>query len=132
MSYSSDLLRARAMGVITAQFHDSNLTSETISHQLGVSRRTLDRAFAGYSSVSRFLLEVRLLAAAHLLSQPCRISIREVAFSSGFNDLVTFRTHFVTAFGQPPSTYLRSVALGAKWLARSPEQVGFDAWPSVV
>ena len=37
--------------------------------------------------------------------QPNGISVQEVAEMVGYNDIPTFRKHFVDAFGTTPSTY---------------------------
>lgn len=58
-------------------------------------------------TIIELIREVRMRKAAVLLKQKV-YAVQEVTEMVGYNDIPTFRKHFVDAFGTTPSTYANS------------------------
>lgn len=97
--------RSEAVRLICEHHRDPDVSAAVLADIVGVSRRQLDRVFAGSASVSSILLEMRLLAAAEQLIAAPRQPMWDVAVAAGFRDVNTFRVHFITAFGETPSVF---------------------------
>jgi len=83
-----------------------DLTLDEIARRHRISPRCLQRLFEREgSSISAYVLEQRLCAAAKLLAAPLlsERKISDIAFSSGFNDLSYFNRSFRRRFGVTPS-----------------------------
>jgi AraC-like DNA-binding protein len=101
---------AAACHVITATCGNPHVTAATIARTVGVSSRTLARAFAGHhESVMRRVYAARLQRAADLLASPeaCHRTITDIAFACGFNDASHFGRMFMAATQMTPSQWRR-------------------------
>lgn len=81
---------------------------EALAAAEGMSLRTFQRLFQIHGTTpTRWILEERLKGVAEDLRKPAltRLSITELAFSWGFNDLSHFNRAFRTRFGVTPSVY---------------------------
>lgn len=87
-----------------------NETMETIARQAGMSLRTFNRRFKNATSQTplQYLQQIRMKAAGELL-QNTNISIAEVAYRSGYQDLAHFTSLFKKHFGTTPSQYRTTV-----------------------
>jgi AraC-like DNA-binding protein len=83
-----------------------SITVSQIANHLGISRSHLFRIFKENmgQSVQEYLLSFRLERAEVLMEQT-DMSIKEIMYSCGFNDLPNFSRQFRKAFGKPPGTY---------------------------
>ena len=100
-----------ACRVIAAKFGEPLLTPTTIARAVGVSSRTLARAFAVRGeTVMQRVFDERIARAARLLASPqhARRSITDVAFACGFNDLSHFGRVFARKVGTTPSQWRRA------------------------
>ena len=99
-------LHRRATQRIAARAGDCALDLDALAGDLGVSRRTLQRAFTRQGeSVTGVLLAARLDLARSRLGAVCekdRGGIATIAFDCGFNDLSHFYRAFRMRFGISP------------------------------
>ncbi|MBD9527312.1 helix-turn-helix domain-containing protein [Paracoccus sp. PAR01] len=99
-------LHRRAIERIATRAGDGGLDLDTLAGDLGVSRRTLQRAFTRQGeSVTGALLAARLDLARSRLGGACksdRGDIAAIAFDCGFNDLSHFYRAFRMRFGMSP------------------------------
>lgn len=89
-----------------ASHYASGVTVREIAEHLGVCRSQLYRIFMQTTSMSpqKYLTEFRIRQACNLLAkQSC--TIKEVAYSVGFDDPLYFSTVFKASIGQTPSQY---------------------------
>ena len=85
---------------------DPSLTVASTATALGLSRRSLDRAFAeAGQSASRTLWALRLERCRRDLVVDPRAGISQIAFRWGFSDAAHFSRAFRAAFGESPSAY---------------------------
>lgn len=81
----------------------ATITAPELAARLLVSRRYLDRVFAAKGvTVSSYLWEQRLLAAAEALRQDQLAPITRIAFAAGFQDSAHFSRRFKQRFGLTP------------------------------
>lgn len=86
------------------------LTAQCVADELGVSVRTLHRAFAAQAtSFALDLRRLRLAHAAQLLSHPrlARVTVAELGRRSGFADGSHFVREFQRQFGETPARWRR-------------------------
>lgn len=103
---------ARAAAVIEQRLHDPAFGPDPLAEAVGVSRRYLDKLFAGHgSSIAREIWERRLRRAAHDLRAPAyrHRTIAEIAYGAGFSDAAHFTRAFRRRFGTTPSAFRRSI-----------------------
>jgi transcriptional regulator GlxA family with amidase domain len=101
----------RAQDVLLHHRSDPDFDVSVVPSMIGVSTRTLSRAFAQWgSSPSRWLWQKRLEMARDLLVASRRTSVSEVAMNCGFNDFSHFSRAFKRRFNAPPSSFLASPA----------------------
>lgn len=101
---------ASACRVIALQFGDATLTPDAVARAVGVSGRTLARAFAAQGeTVMRRVFDERVRQAARLLTAPegANRSIGAIAFGCGFNDLSHFGRVFASRLHVTPSEWRR-------------------------
>jgi signal transduction histidine kinase/ligand-binding sensor domain-containing protein/DNA-binding response OmpR family regulator len=93
--------------IVNRQMHDSELSVETVSRQLGVSRSQLQRRLKQLTNQnpSDYLRTTRLQYAARLLTSK-NLSISEVTYATGFTSLSHFSSSFKEFFGMSPSHYV--------------------------
>lgn len=100
-----------ACHIIATRYFEARLTPVVIARHVGVSSRTLARAFAErQQTVMQRLLAERVRRAAQRLRSPAwaHRSVTDVAFACGFADLSHFGRLFVTAMQMTPGRYRRS------------------------
>ncbi len=90
--------------VVLGNLGDAGFDLSVIPGQIGVSARTLNRAWAqAGTTMSRWMWQMRLDAARRRLSAPGGQGISEIALECGFNDLSHFSRAFRSRFGESPS-----------------------------
>lgn len=93
--------------IVKEQISDPNLSVETISQQIGVSRSQLQRRLKQLTNQnpSDYLKTARLRYAASLLITK-KLSISEVTYEAGFSSLSHFSNSFRDFYGMSPSRYV--------------------------
>jgi AraC-like DNA-binding protein len=101
-------LYGKAIAIIRDKLFEPLLGRDRVARELGVSVRTLARAFAMHGTTfDRWLWNCRLEAAYEaLLSSRVGASITEVAAQHGFSDSSHFTRRFKTRFGVTPGSIL--------------------------
>lgn len=107
-------LMERIMKVINENISNPNLTIETITNEVGISRVHLHRKLKELTNQTTrdFIRNIRLKEAARLLSEK-QHTISEIAMLTGFTDPNNFSTTFKELYGMPPSMYMKE-QLGKK------------------
>ena len=107
--------------IVKEQISDPDLSVETISRQIGVSRSQLQRKLKQLTNQnpSDYLKTARLRYAASLLVTK-NLSISEVTYEAGFSSLSHFSNSFRDFYGMSPSRYVELNHANA-------EQTGRDA-----
>lgn len=103
-------LRQRALRVIEARFEDYTFTPGAIADELGVSLRTLHKAFEDHEdTVAGRIRKQRLQAAKADLSKPelRHCSITQISFARGFTSSEHFSRLFRAEYGISPRVYRR-------------------------
>lgn len=95
------------MATIEEHMGDSKFNAEILSRKVGMSRMQLYRKLRGLTNqtVHEFIRSIRLKRAVQLLEQK-RMTITEVAYEVGFNDLTYFARCFRKQYQKSPSEYL--------------------------
>ena len=96
--------------VIEKNMSDSSFRVETLAKELEMDAMAVYRkikALTGQTAVE-FIRTIRLKRAAQLLKQQ-KLTVSEVTYLVGFNDLQYFRTSFRKLFGVNPSEYMSGV-----------------------
>lgn len=108
-------LLAAARALIDENLADVNLTPETLSRRLGVSRTLLYEAFAPIGGVASFTQARRLDHAFEALVAPGQAgrSLAEIAYAHGFRSAAHFSRAFRTRFEVQPGRLREMAALGA-------------------
>jgi len=101
-------LCSKAIAIIRDKMFEPLLGRDRVAQELGVSVRTLARAFAMHGTTfDRTLWNCRLEAAYEaLLSSRVSASITDVALRHGFSDSSHFARRFKTRFGVTPGSML--------------------------
>jgi len=102
-------LLKKVIEYIHSHMDQGDLTVESISEHLGISRVHLYRKIKSFTGVTpqEFLKTVRLKYAASLLSQK-KLRISEVAFMCGYKDLAYFSKSFKAFYGISPTQYIQN------------------------
>ncbi|RWP17101.1 MAG: helix-turn-helix domain-containing protein [Mesorhizobium sp.] len=126
----SDVLRSRAEKIIEDHIQDPRLSPEFLCMQLGVSRRTLYRAFQERAGVHEYILERRLDAVAHKMTTPGDTrTISELAELYGFSTLETFWRAFKRRYGLTPGEVRASCSFLSTASGLTPSTFSmFDQW----
>jgi AraC-like DNA-binding protein len=96
-----------AVAMIREQMCEPRLGRDRVAQELGVSVRTLARAFAMHGTTfDRLLWNVRLEAAYEALLSNRSASITEIALRHGFSDSSHFTRRFKARFGATPGSLL--------------------------
>ena len=97
----------RVIATIEKRISDRELNAESLSREIGMSRMQLYRKLRGLTNltVHEFIRTIRLKRAAQLL-QGKRMTITEVAYEVGFNDLTYFARCFRKHYQKSPSEYV--------------------------
>lgn len=96
----------KAIKITEKYIDDPNLNIDKFVSQIGVSRMQLYRKINALTNmtVKEFVNDIRLKRAEQILSEK-KISVSEVAYSTGFNDLSYFGKCFKRKYGMSPSEY---------------------------
>jgi signal transduction histidine kinase/ligand-binding sensor domain-containing protein/DNA-binding response OmpR family regulator len=98
---------ASALAIIEKNISDAEFRVETLAKELNMEHMALYRkikALTGQTAVE-FIRTIRLKRAAQLLIQQ-QLTVAEITYDVGFNDLQYFRTCFKKQFGVSPSEYV--------------------------
>ena len=97
----------RAIEIIEKHISDSKFNAEILSKKVGMSRMQLYRKLRGLTdqTVHEFIRSIRLKRAVQLLEEK-RMTITEVAYEVGFNDLTYFARCFRKQYNKSPSEYI--------------------------
>lgn len=93
--------------VIARNLSDADFGVHQLASELNMSISTLYRNVKKNSLHNAILLirHARMEKAGILLRTPSKMTIQEVAEAVGYNDLPTFRKHFIRTFSYTPSAY---------------------------
>jgi AraC-like DNA-binding protein len=106
LSSTQARLLARADAHIAARLDDVDLGPQSIAADLGISVRSLHLLYSRRgATVSRHILERRLERCRRDLVIEPRLSITEIAFRWGFNDMAHFSRAFRRQHGETASAY---------------------------
>ena len=88
---------------------EADFSVRKLAQELNMSQPTLYRKVKQSTdfTIIELIRGVRMRKAAVLLKQKM-YAVQEVAEMVGYNDIPTFRKHFVDTFGTTPSTYPNS------------------------
>jgi signal transduction histidine kinase/DNA-binding response OmpR family regulator len=94
--------------IIEKNMDDENFGIKTMSKELGMSIRQLQRKFKGFIDVSpsEYVRTYRLNKAANMLAKDKETSISDVAYAVGFKHPTNFTAAFRKHFGKPPTDYI--------------------------
>lgn len=102
----------RTLKHLRERIEQRGLTAEAVSHALGISVRTLHRAFAAeHLTFAGTLRHMRLEVARQMLAQPrlAHVTVAEIARRCGFADGSHFVREFHQAFSITPSRWRRGL-----------------------
>ncbi|MGB3464521.1 MAG: response regulator, partial [Cyclobacteriaceae bacterium] len=96
----------RAVEIVELHISDSDFNVEDLGRELGLSRMQLYRKLKALigKSANEFIRFIKLKRAAQLLDQGS-MTISEITYKVGFNDLKYFRDCFKKQYGVNPSDY---------------------------
>ncbi len=97
---------SKVISIVKKNLSNSELSIEYIAQEYGVSRTYLNRkikAITGETS-TQFIRNIRLKYAAKLMLQKS-MTVWQVAWAVGYNDVNTFRSRFKEMFGVLPTAY---------------------------
>lgn len=96
----------RAVEIVESHMSDSDFNVEDLGRELGLSRMQLYRKLKALigKSANEFIRFIKLKRAAQLLDQGS-MTISEITYKVGFNDLKYFRDCFKKQYGVNPSDY---------------------------
>ena len=99
----------RVCEIIEQHLSDSRFNAEDLARNLALSRRQLFRKFKGLTGQTPhgFLRSMRLERAAQLL-RGSEMTVMQITFAVGFDDLKHFRTVFRQRFGVLPSEFAKA------------------------
>lgn len=103
-------LGERAMACMRERLDEPDLAAGAVAQDLGVSVRTLHRAFAALGATfGGSLRELRVRHAAELLGQPrlATLTVAEIGRRCGWSDASHFGRDFLALQGQTPAGYRR-------------------------
>lgn len=95
--------------IIKKHLSDPAFNSEVLANEIGLSRMQLYRKIRGLTdqTVHEFIRSIRLEHAVNLL-EDSKMTITEVAYEVGFNDLTYFARCFRKQYDKSPSEYISS------------------------
>lgn len=103
-------LRYLALDIMTAQYHQIDLTPTLVARSLGLSVRHLHLLFEdAENTFSRTLMLMRVGEAQRLLVIRPELTVSQVAYASGFESLATFYRVFRNVYGMAPGDARQAV-----------------------
>ncbi|WP_322517463.1 helix-turn-helix domain-containing protein [Rhodopseudomonas palustris] len=98
-----DRLYEQALCIIQRQAHDPGFGAGQICRELAISPRQLQRSFARHGDSAREqILSTRLERARRRILSESQLTVGEIAYASGFNDLSFFYRAYRRHFGAAP------------------------------
>ena len=90
------------------QNYSKNITVENVARFVGFERKYFSRIFTEKTGISpiRYIINTRMNAAAELLKNT-DLSVSEIAYSVGYNDLPTFSKAFKRIYKTSPVQYAK-------------------------
>lgn len=100
---------ASVVKIVEENIREADFNVKKLAAEMNMSQPTLYRKVKQSTdfTIIELIRGVRMRKAAVLLKQKV-YAVQEVAEMVGYNDIPTFRKHFVDAFGTTPSTYANS------------------------
>ncbi len=110
---SEVLVKLEQMKAHISEHHANELHIESIAHHFGMTQSSFSRFFskATGNSFTQFLNSVRIAHACELLSVS-RISITDICYTVGYNNVANFNRRFRDLKGLTPSEYRKSIEFG--------------------
>lgn len=104
---SDETLMEKIMTIINQNISEPTLNVETLAQEVGLSRVHLHRKLKELTNLSPrdFIKNIRMKQAAKLLKEK-KLSISEVAYAVGYNNLSHFSSTFKETFGISPKEYM--------------------------
>ncbi|QOD62326.1 response regulator [Polaribacter haliotis] len=103
---ADEVFLKKSISLIEKNINNSEFTIQDFISELGMSRSALYRKLKALTgqSITEFIRTIKLKRAAQLIAQS-QLTISEIAFDLGFNDLKHFRKSFQKLFDELPSQY---------------------------
>lgn len=103
---ADEIFLQKSISLIEKNINNSEYTIQDFISEIGMSRSALYRKLKALTgqSITEFIRTIKLKRAAQLIAQT-KLTISEIAFDLGFNDLKHFRKSFQKLFNQLPSQY---------------------------
>lgn len=103
---ADEIFLKKSIALIEENINNSEFTIQDFIAEIGMSRSSLYRKLKALTgqSINEFIRNVKLKRAAQLIIQT-KMTISEIAFDLGFNDLKHFRKSFRDLFNDLPSQY---------------------------
>lgn len=103
---ADELFLQKAISLVEENLSNSNFSVNEFIDHMGMSRSVLYRKLKALTdqSLTEFIRTIKLKRAGQLIIQS-QLSISEIAFDLGFNDLKHFRKSFQKVFNELPSEY---------------------------
>lgn len=103
---ADEIFLQRSITLIEENINNSEFTINDFITEIGMSRSALYRKLKSLTgqSINEFIRTIKLKRAAQLIAQT-KMTISEIAFDLGFNDLKHFRKTFQKLFDELPSEY---------------------------
>jgi len=110
LSSSDDRFLKEALSIVEQNISNPDFTVIEFGKELGLSRMKLYRKLKSLTgqSANEFIRTIRLKRAAQLIEQD-QLTIAEITYEVGFNDLQYFRECFKKQFQTIPSKYLQKL-----------------------
>jgi AraC-like DNA-binding protein len=99
---------SRISAIVDEHLTNPDLSADTVASRLGISKSYLFMVMnAANTTLGRFVREQRLERSRQMLCDPAmkNLTISEIAFSIGFQDLSHFSRRFTEKFGRSPRAY---------------------------
>jgi len=110
MDTSPHEVRDACLRLIGAHLANPALSQSWLATQLHISRRQLNRSFAGYPGTSEVIARWRLRAAMHVMRKQPDLPVEQVATVCGYSTYETFRSQARRLCGCTPGE-LRGLAI---------------------
>ena len=103
---TDELFLKKAIDILEENLTNSDFSINEFIEKMGMSRSVLYRKLKALTgqSIFEFIRTIKLKRAAQLIIKS-DLTISEVAYDLGFNDLKYFRKHFKLLFNELPSQY---------------------------